>query len=190
MKKILGLILAVILVTGISGIGAWAYFSDTESSPNNQLTAGTLDLKTNDVDGVTQTLNAPNLKPNNSYGPSTIILRNSGSLAGATLDMAFSYVASDGSPNAVDMTADATAAVLEVTTLTYDGNSLLGSVFDNNSNGYKDIQDVKNATLTGLAGLGAGASKNFVITIKMRDGISNNFQADGVDITMTFTLKQ
>ncbi len=190
MKKLLGLAIAVILIIGIGGVGVWAYFSDTESSTNNQLTAGTLDLKTNDVDGVTQTLNAPNLKPNNSYGPSTITLRNSGTLAGATLDIVFSYAASDGSPNTVDMTADATAAIIEVTTLTYDGNSLLGSVSDNNTNGYKDVQDLKNANLTGQSGLSAGTSKNFVITIKMRDGINDNFQADGVDITMAFTLKQ
>lgn len=190
MKKILGLTMAVLLCMGMLVIGTWAYFSDTESATNNQLTAGTLDLKTNNVDGVTQTLNAPNLKPNVSVGPATITLRNSGSLAGATLDIVFSYVESDGSPNTVNMSADATAAVIEVTTLTYNGTNLLTGVTDNNVNGYKDIQDVKNYNLTGQGGLAAGASKNFVITIKMRDGINNNFQADGVNITMTFTLKQ
>ncbi len=190
MKKLLGLIIALVLSVGLMAVGTWAYFSDNEASGSNQATAGTLDLKTNDVDGVTQTLNAPNLKPNNSYGPATITLKNNGSLAGATLGIVFSYVASDGSPNTVDMTADATAAIIEVTTLTYDGSNLLGSVIDNNTNGYKDVQDLKNANLPSQSGLSAGASKNFVITIKMRDGINNNFQADGVDITMAFTLNQ
>jgi spore coat-associated protein N len=171
-------------------MGAWAYFNDTEASSDNSLSTGTLDLKTNNADGVTQTLYATSLKPNVSVGPSTITLRNAGTATAATLDIAFSYVESDGSPNPVNMSADATAAIIEVTALTYGGTNLLTSVSDSNSNGYKDIQDVKNASLTGLSGLMAGASKDFTITIKMRDGISNNFQADGINITMTFALRQ
>lgn len=190
-KKVVGLAIAFMLAISMMSGGAWAFFSDTETSVNNTLTAGTLDLLTNDVNGVTQTLYAANLKPNNSVGPATITLKNSGTLAGATLDIVFSYVESDGAPNAVNMTADITAAIIEVTTLTYNGANLLTGVSDLNANGWKDIQDVKNATnLTGLSGLGAGLSKDFVITIKMRDGINNDFQADGVIITMTFTLKQ
>lgn len=190
MKKVVALIIAFLLLTSMLSIGAWAYSSDTETSVNNRLSAGTLDLKTNDVDGVTQTLYAISLKPNVSVGPSTITLRNAGTTGAATLDIVFSYVESDGSPNGVNMSADATAAIIEVTTLTYDGTNLLTGISDGNSNGYKDIQDVKNANLAGRSGLAAGASKNFVITIKMRDGINNNFQADGIIITMTFTLKQ
>ena len=48
MKKILGLTIAALLVMGMVGGGTWAYFSDTEASTNNSLTAGTLDLN---VDG-------------------------------------------------------------------------------------------------------------------------------------------
>jgi len=190
MKKVVALIIAFLLLTSMLSIGAWAYSSDTETSVNNRLSAGTLALKTNDVDGVTQTLYAISLKPNVSVGPSTITLRNAGTTGAATLDIVFSYVESDGSPNGVNMSVDATAAIIEVTTLTYDGTNLLTGISDGNSNGYKDIQDVKNANLAGRSGLAAGASKNFVITIKMRDGINNNFQADGIIITMTFTLKQ
>ncbi len=101
-----------------------------------------------------------------------------------------SYTESDGSPNIVNKTADATAAIIEVTVLTYNGTNLLVSVSDSNGNGYKDMQDLKNASLTRLSGLTAGATKDFVTTIKMRDGVSNDFQADGIDITMTFTLNQ
>lgn len=46
MKKILGLAVAALLVMGLVGGGTWAYFSDTESSTGNVLTAGTLDLTT------------------------------------------------------------------------------------------------------------------------------------------------
>jgi len=190
MKRIIGLTIAVLLSVSMLSTGVWSFWADTESSANNQLTAGTLDLKTNDADGVTLTLNATSLKPNGTAGPSTITLKNVGSLNAATLDIAFSYTESDGAPNVVNRTADDTAAIIEVTTLTYNGANLLTSVSDSNLNGWKDVQDLKNANLTGQSGINSNASKNFSITIKIRSGINNNFQADGVNITMTFTLQQ
>jgi len=191
MKKILGLTIAFMLLIGMGGIGTWAYFSDVETSTGNVLTAGTLDLKTDDVDGVSQTLLATNMAPGDTVGPETITLKNTGSVAGATLDLAFSYVESDGGTNPVNMSANATAAKLEVITLNYDGSSLLGSVSDGNSNTYKDIEDLKNADLSGQSGIGASASKVFEIAVQLRGAeTGNDFQADGITVTMTFTLNQ
>jgi|WetSurMetagenome_2_1015567.scaffolds.fasta_scaffold296488_2 spore coat-associated protein N len=193
MKRVAIIVVIAIITLGVL-IGTvkntWAYYSDIETSSGNTFASGTLELKTNNTDGVTQTLYVTGLKPNNSVGPSTITLQNNGTSVGSTLDIALSYVESDASPNTVNMSADAAAAVIEVTTLTYNGASLLSNITDSNNNGYKDIQDFKNAGLTGLAGLTVSQSKDFVITIKMRDGINNDFQGDGVDITLTFTLRQ
>jgi len=190
MKTIIGLTIAFILAVGMIGVGTFAYFSDTETSTNNQLTAGTLDLKTNDVDGVTKTLYATNMAPGDTVGPSTIVLKNSGSVDGSTLDIAFSYVENDGSPNTVDKTADETAAMMQVITLSYGGSDLLGSVSDENSNGYKDIQDISNADLSGQSDLNASATKDFVIAVELRSETGNDFQADGITMTITFTLNQ
>jgi len=190
MKKVLGLSLAGLIVLCLTIGGAWAYLVDTERSSNNQVTAGTLDLLTNNVNGVTQTLYGLILKPNNTVGPASIALKNAGSLNGATLDISFNYTESDGSPNAVNMTADQTAAIIEVMILQYDWEDLLPLISDTNGNGYKDVEDLKNSHLTGLSGLNPSASKIFAISVKMRDGISNDFQADGIDITMTFLLNQ
>ena len=44
MKKIIGLTIAALLIIGIVGGGTYAYFSDTETSTGNSLTAGTLNL--------------------------------------------------------------------------------------------------------------------------------------------------
>ena len=44
MKKIIGLTIAVLLSVSMLSTGAWAFWADTESSANNQLTAGTLDM--------------------------------------------------------------------------------------------------------------------------------------------------
>ena len=189
MKKILGLTIAFMLLISMGGIGTWAYFQDTETSTGNVFAAGTLDLKTDDVDGVTQTLYASNLKPGDNVSGS-ITLENTGSVAGSTLDLAFSYVESDSSPNPADMNADATAAVIELTTLDYGGSSLLGSVSDTNINDYKDVEDLKNANLTGRTGIDASATKDFTIEVQFRGDAGHDFQSDGINITITFTLNQ
>ncbi len=88
------------------------------------------------------------------------------------------------------MSANATAAVLEVTTLKYGGSNLLASVSDNNTNGYKDVEDLKNTDLTGLSGLNTLASKNFEIALKLKETTDNNFQGDGITLTITFLLNQ
>jgi spore coat-associated protein N len=190
MKKITGLTIVFMLFIGMSVIGTWAYFIDTETSQSNTLAAGTLDLKTDDVDGVSQTLLATNMAPGDTVGPETIILKNIGSLTGTTLDLAFSYIESDGSPNPADMSADATAAMLEVMTLKYGGFSLLGSVSDSQPNGYRDVQDLANTDLSGQGSINPSESKVFEIAIKARNSIGGDYQADGITITMTFTLNQ
>ena len=189
-KKIIGLTIATMLMLSMVGIGVFAYFSDTEVSASNSLSAGTLDLKTNDADGVTQTLYGSNLQPGGTAGPSTITLKNAGSTSGATLGIVFAYVENDSNPNTVDITPDATAAVIEVTTMTYDGTNLLTSVADSNANGYKDVQDLQNASLSSLSGISASATKDFTIAIAARDGLSSDYQSDGVTVVMTFTLNQ
>lgn len=190
MKRILGLTIVFLLAIGMTAIGTWAYFSDVETSTGNVLAAGTLDLKIDDADGVSQTLLATNMKPGDTVGPETIILKNNGSVAGSSVDLSFTYTQSDSSPNPVNMSADATAAVIEVTTLNYNSSNLLSSVSDNNSNGYKDVQDLKDANLSGQSGIGAGSTKNFEIAIRLRSNASKDFQADGIDVTMNFILNQ
>jgi len=189
-KKILGLTIAFMLLIGMGSIGTWAYFQDTEASTGNVFAAGTLDLKTNDVDGVTQTLYASNLKPGDSV-PGSIILKNTGSVTASSLDLSFTYIESDGSPNPADMSADATAAMIEVTTLNYGiDNLLLSGISDYQLNGYTDIEDLKNANLAGQTGIDASATKDFTITVQFRGDAGHDFQSDGINITMTFTLNQ
>ena len=88
------------------------------------------------------------------------------------------------------MSADDTAATMEVTALNYGGSSLLSSISDSNSNGYIDMYDLNNASLSGLSGIAASATKDFQITAQLRSDTNANFQSDGIIVTMTFTLNQ
>lgn len=190
MKKLFVLSLALVIVIGIAGVATYAYFADTETSSNSRLVAGTLDLKTDDADGVSRTLYATSMSPGATAGPVAINLKNDGACDGAALDIVFSSAESDGSPNSVDKTADALAALMEVVALDYGGSSLLGGVTDVNGNGWKDVYDLKNSDLTGQSGIAASASRVFNIAVQLRSETANDFQADGIDITMTFTLRQ
>jgi hypothetical protein len=80
--------------------------------------------------------------------------------------------------------------MIEVITLNYGGANLLSGISDSNHNGYLDLSDMRNTNFTGLSGLNAGIAKNFDISIRLRSETANDFQGDGIDITMTFTLKQ
>ena len=189
MKKTLVISMMVIVVVAAALVGgALAAFTDAESSADNSFQVGTLDLKTDDADGVTQTLYGTSMKPGDVIGPATIILKNSGSIDGSSLDLDVSYLESDGSPNSINRTADETAAVIRVDTLEYAEVSLLGSVADGNGNGYKDVQDLGDSTLTGLPGIDALATRDFTVQVTLNT-TDNDFQADGVDIDFTFTLK-
>lgn len=191
-RKVVGLSLAGIIVLCLAVGGTWAYLHDSETSSNNQVSAGTLAMTTNNAYGVTGTLTATNLKPGRTIGPSIITLKNVGSHTAASLNVAFSYVKSDVVPNTVVMTADQVASVLQVTTLSYDFGNLLPvyALHDVNGNGYVDLQDLANFPLTGLSGLNPSASKDFAIAVQMRSGTSSNYCGDGIDVTMTFVLNQ
>jgi predicted ribosomally synthesized peptide with SipW-like signal peptide len=190
-KKILGLIIVLLLMAGMSGLSTWAFFTDAKTSSNNVLAAGTLDLKTDDQDGVSQTLIATNMRRGDIVGPEIIILKNSGSLDSSSIDISFSYIENDSSPNPVDMSADDTASLITVTILKYAEANILTYVDDNNSNGYIDVYDLAaTSNLAGLPGINSGTTKNFEIAVRLNENVTGQYQADGIDITMTFSLKQ
>ena len=57
MKKIIGLTIAALIILAMAGTGTWAYFSDVETSQNNTLTAGTLNLQVGVNDPCTESIN-------------------------------------------------------------------------------------------------------------------------------------
>ena len=189
-RKIL-FILAIFLALSIGfSAGTWAFFVDNEASTADQMASGTLDLKTDDADGVSQTLYNTSIDAGESIGPATVVLKNAGSVIGSSLDISFSYLESDDPANIIDMSEDQTAAIMEVTTLSYNSTDLLAIVSDNNSNSYIDIQDITNADLAGQSGLAAGASKDFIIEITTDNSTWWGYYNDGITLTMNFSLNQ
>lgn len=188
------MIVIFLMATLIIG-GIYAYFSDVEQTTDNSFTAGTLDLKTNGADGVTATITATNMKPGDrmpTSGNASVNLTNVGSIDGSTLDINFTYVESDGqNPTEfpANMTADEFADELLVVVLNYGGTDLLPSISDGDADGV-DMKEAASADLTGQTGINTGLSKNFEIAVQLKTSVGNDYQADGIDMTITFTLIQ
>lgn len=83
MKKILGLTLAALLITTIAVGGTWAYFSDSETSQNNTLTVGTLNLQVGATDPCTESIDiGTELKPGDSGNAADWTVSNLGNISG------------------------------------------------------------------------------------------------------------
>jgi spore coat-associated protein N len=82
MKKILGLAIAAVLVMALVGFGTFSYFSDQETSNNNQITAGTLYLNINNGTTNYTIIQALTNKQPGDSGSGYAPLKNAGSLPG------------------------------------------------------------------------------------------------------------
>lgn len=83
MKRIIGLTLAAILIVGIAGGGTWAYFTDSETSQNNTLTAGTLDLQVGATDPCTESIDiGTQIQPGDSGNAADWTATNLGNVSG------------------------------------------------------------------------------------------------------------
>jgi predicted ribosomally synthesized peptide with SipW-like signal peptide len=103
-RKVLAAFLIVGLVATIAGAGIYAYFSDTEASTGNTLTAGTLDLKVSHSsagpwsDGVSGTWTLSNMKPGDETPTASVFFKNFGSIASSTLEITCSYTVTEETP--------------------------------------------------------------------------------------------
>ena len=198
-KPIVLLAAIVVMVIGVLGSGAW--FSDKEVSPNNTFVAGTLDLKVNGADTPVTIFNVKNMKPGDQPSGS-ITLNNTGSIGG---NLSISDVSVKNSENgcgepeieAGDLTcANPGPGVGELQNVLN-----LRLYIDTDSSGYISAGDImlyeglmKNLGSTipisqALAANGGTTKLNYVID--WWDKSSDNLaQSDGVEINMTFGLKQ
>jgi spore coat-associated protein N len=198
LKKILGLTIAAILVIGMVGVGTWALFSDTEKSTDNVISAGTLDLQIGaPVDAI---FGATGIKPGDYIPsdtddpslpgtPAKIALSNAGSIDGGSCNVTFSYA--DVTPS-TGISADEFAKGLNVIDLHYGSTNLAGLIDDLNGNTRIDMDDLAHTNLGSLAGIPANGAQtvDFTIQVQLDEGAGNEFQGEGINITITFTLNQ
>ncbi|MDI6903775.1 MAG: TasA family protein [Methanocellales archaeon] len=202
-------ILAAVLVIGLvasAGAGAYAYFSDSESSTGNTFAAGTLDLKIVDRDepvwgdGVTATWTATNMKPGDSFafGVEFVGLGRSGTITPDHLEITCDYsvieevpqTESDTDPH-TDQNPDSMAKQMNITRFLYNAVDYLPSIQDVDFDGKKTFYDLKRAPVDNLPiPQIADGQQNFRLSVEFLEGAGNEFQGDTFDLTMIFTLNQ
>jgi spore coat-associated protein N len=164
-KKLLISVLATMLMLGMIG-GAFAYFTDVETSTGNTFTAGTMDLEikddsTSDPDpwgnGVDKTWVMENMIPGISTVTNYIALRNIGDVAEDHVEISFSNTIDEetGPPGVNPVESDDNPASqardlakwLQVTSMLYSGTDLKAAIetapgYDVNGNGWLDLDDL------------------------------------------------
>ena len=202
MKKILGLTIAALLIMTVVGGSTWAYFSDTESSANNSLAAGTMDLNIDGGNTAVTTFSVTSAAPGDT-GNGSSILANAGNMSGE-LDIAFSAITNTGGSGGGEfedgignLGAVATIAVyIDVDSssswtagdigLKSDGTTYSSPTALN----YATIDSYGSETWDAIEAMATSASDKFTVLWQIPTSAGNNIQGDSVSFDITFTLEQ
>lgn len=206
-------VIVIALVAAGVGMGTMAYFSDTETSTGNTVTAGTMDLEL-----IVPTFTLTDIFPCKELDPVTFTFQNDGSIPGYFY-YRITYTENDNLPNTVDLNADAFAALIYVEAVTYEHYTLAGSWtgsagddlpkwldMDLNSDGYVSLYEMKGCDWLAYCDeddpLPVGDGGRFIITFHMADSLAsypggaiefnvedNWPQDDGIDVTFTAVLR-
>jgi len=202
MKKILGLTIAAFLVMALVGGGTWAYFSDPETSTDNSLTAGTLDLNINGGNTAVTTFSATNVAPGDS-GSGSSVLANVGSLSGE-LDISFSAITNTPGAGGTEYEGGSGELGGEAEIAVYidvdqSGDWSSGDIgLKSDSTTYSHPTALNYATIDSYGSdswdavetMAASASDNFTILWRVPTTAGNDIQGDSVSFDVTFILEQ
>ncbi len=202
MKRILVLGAVVILTMALISGGTWAYFSDPETSEDNTLTAGTLDLSTPVLvwDATFDTL-APGVETLDS----TLTVTNNSNIAVDHIELSFTV---DGFVDDEDRETDALgapvgtddaatfSAKINLVTLTWSvgaRNLLWGPDGIDDSGAGDDIatlDDLNGAAFDGVAAPAGAADGILTIRVELDSTADDQFQGDAIDLSVELTLMQ
>ncbi len=205
MKKIFGLTIAAILIMALVGGGTYAYFSDTETSVDNTLTAGTLDLQVGTEGGYADdpvtTFSAGNIKPGDT-GVGVTTLNNNGSLSGMLAITTSNTTNTAGvGTEFSDGSGDLGAAAEMAVYIDVNQNGAFNDGIDiglNTSPGiytagplvYATVNSYALKTWSTLEIMATLAQDDLRVAWRLPSGTGNNVQGDSVAIDFTFTLDQ
>lgn len=185
-RRLLGGLVTIGSASVAAGAGTMAYFSDTESSADNAVQAGTLDLTLDDTDQTVTFLDESGIAPGDS-GQGSVSLGNAGTIPG-TPEVEVAAIRStengyygkengqDGSPNDGELDEH-----LEVR-VSFDGQTIVGRTTVAN------VSPGDSYTMSST--IGAGESKPFTVEWWLPSDTSNLAQSDGYEFDLTFRLVQ
>jgi spore coat-associated protein N len=198
MKKILGLGMVALLVMALVGGGTWAYFSDTETSSDNVLVAGTLNLglanssgsnPTGGASGTWSISTPPGWAPGNTV-PGTLYVKNAGTLPMTSVNVTFSRLFTNNTPTTVNgwngaANTDNMDKMVIAQVATWNGGAISG------------LQGATLETILahgpyalGDGSLASGAENPLAITWQFLPSATNGCQGDSENITATIGASQ
>lgn len=184
-RRVLGGIVTIGGAAAAAGAGTFAAFSDTESSNDNSVSAGTLDLTVDGGSTPVTVLSVSDAVPNGSGSGDAITLANDGSVDG-TLDISVAAIDSNenGTPGPESSATDEGAGVeLEdalTITVTVGGSDEFSDTVGNLS---------PDQTIVSGQTLNAAGSTDFNLSYSV-SGAGNEIQSDSVSLDFDFTLNQ
>jgi len=202
MKKILGMGTLMIVLLATVGGGTWAWFQDTETSADNSLTAGTLDLNVNGGNTAAATFTLANLAPGDN-GTAYGALANVGSLEGE-LDMSLTNVVNvggSGDTEFEDGSGNLGAYVYTAFFIDVDqsgdwntgdvGLDHLGNTYSYPSGPYYDkLTWYGGENWEAVLTMAAGATDDLAMMWKIAPGVGNEIQGDSITFDLGFVLEQ
>lgn len=194
-RRVLGGIVAVGGAAAAAGAGTFAFFSDTESSSDNTISAGTLNL-TGTTDGVINVTNAVPGQSIPSSGSTTIqaTYSSSSTVDPAEVDLNVTISEPGSEPNepenSTNQSASDFASQLDVDTanLTVDGASQADLT---STQSVSTVADLAGLSLDDAFGdVSPGSTVGLELALTFNENAGNAYQADGVSISVEFIGQQ
>jgi len=187
----LSVVTSLALMTGAT----YAFFSDSATSTGNTFAAGSFDLRLSDndefvQDSIASTFNSTTMAPGANPVTATILLRNSGSIAGDNVHLKSASTVTD--VNAGEDQGPM-SSLLQITAASYDGGGILPLIPDANGNGIIDINDLEVAPGDGPEIgklLNLNTDHSLTMTVQLASGTNNTYIGDSVSTILTATLHQ
>ena len=189
-KKIILGLFGLVVVGSAAAMGTRAYFSEKGEVKGNVFETGTLALKLDGSESATAVWKIETGKPGDEVS-GTVNVKNAGTVEADHIEITTLNAvteATSGSGTEAKIPLD---TVLEITTLTYDGASVLGQVEDKNGNNIKDLDDLEKVELDNLALMDTGVDHPLAMTVSFNPVLTiGEHQGDSATTTLTVTLNQ
>lgn len=200
MKNIIKSLVVIVAVAAVAGGATYAYFSDSETSAGNTISAGTIDLKVGGQDDPTVAhITQTNIKPAAPWTTQRgqgFTIKNEGSIPGTVTATVKNLVDNENDCTEPELDAgDVTcgAAEGELSGLLIHTQWLLNQTpWGAIAPGFASLKDANGVPVTGVKfHLDAGETKNVYFQLYWDTSSQDNLaQGDGVSYDVEFVLNQ